>query len=335
MYKLKAEHIRNANEDLAALIEDCDLVRKLTVKSKTLSGGQKRKLQLAMMFAGGSSICCVDEVSSGQDPLSRRKIWDILLTQRRERTIITTTHFLDEADLLSDHNVILSTGHLKAEGSSAGLKHKYGEGYSIHVSVGTAAPNIQGIERKESLSGIKYTALDSMSLTRAVDDLGRAGVDNFSISGPTLEDVFLKIAGKPLDVERSPDNLNIGVIQEKPKNHDAGSVLPSNPGVSLHNGKHITPRHQIWILYRKRWKVFWRNYFPILVAMAIALIGAGVCPILLQYFQEMQCGVQAESAYTPVYSSSADSLAAEYRTTLIGGPSARITDKSLACLADI
>jgi ABC-type multidrug transport system ATPase subunit len=70
-----------------ALIKACDLENKRDAKSKTLSGGQKRKLQLAMMFAGGSAVCCVDEVSTGLDPISRRKIWDILLAERGRRTV--------------------------------------------------------------------------------------------------------------------------------------------------------------------------------------------------------------------------------------------------------
>lgn len=64
LYRLKAVDARNSNQDVAKLIEACDLVRKVKAKAKTLSGGQKRKLQLAMMFAGGSEVCCVDEVSS-------------------------------------------------------------------------------------------------------------------------------------------------------------------------------------------------------------------------------------------------------------------------------
>lgn len=335
MYNLKAKHTRTAVDDVATLIEGCDLTSKLDSKSKTLSGGQKRKLQLAMMFAGGSSVCCVDEVSSGLDPLSRRKIWDILLAQRRERTIIMTTHFLDEADFLSDYIAILSTGHLQAEGSSAGLKHKYGEGYSIHTPAGKAAPYVQGTERKESSSGTKYTTLDSVNVTRTVDALELAGIKDFRISGPTLEDVFLKIAGRPLDVDTSPGSLDISATQEKPKNGDVDPVQPSTPGVNLHNGENISPWHQVWVLYLKRWMVFRRNYFPILVAMALALIGAGVCPILLQYFEGMHCSVQADNAYTPLYGSYTDSLAQDYQISLIGGPSARITDKSLAGIADI
>lgn len=113
------------------LVKGVDLVGKLPAKAKTLSGGQKRKLQLAMMFAGGSSVCCVDEVSTGLDPISRRRIWEILLAERTRRTIIMTTHFLDEADYLADDIAIMYKGALRASGTSASLKQAYGNGYTV------------------------------------------------------------------------------------------------------------------------------------------------------------------------------------------------------------
>src|SRR5206468_9079805 len=136
-----------------------DLAPKINAMSKTLSGGQKRKLQLGMMLTGGSAVCCVDEVSSGIDPLSRRKIWDILLAERGKRTIILTTHFLDEADLLADHIAILSKGTLRATGSSVELKDKLGGGYRVHVPKGSITkdiPVVEGVRKKDTFDSIIY-----------------------------------------------------------------------------------------------------------------------------------------------------------------------------------
>jgi ATP-binding cassette subfamily A (ABC1) protein 3 len=80
----------SADTNLSQLIYDCGLTHKISACSSVLSGGQKRKLQLIMMLTGGSRVCCVDEVSGGLDPLSRRKIWDILLAARGSRTIVLT-----------------------------------------------------------------------------------------------------------------------------------------------------------------------------------------------------------------------------------------------------
>lgn len=120
------EHVRvwneikggtESDEQLNGIIDACDLSVKADSQAKTLSGGQKRKLQLACMFVGGSTVCLIDECTSGLDPLSRRAIWDILLQQRAKRTIVFTTHFLDEVDVLADHLVILSQGKVKCQGA--------------------------------------------------------------------------------------------------------------------------------------------------------------------------------------------------------------------------
>jgi ABC-type multidrug transport system ATPase subunit len=127
--RLKSSGKGDSKQTIENLIRACDLGHKIKAKSATLSGGQKRKLQLAMMFTGGSRVCCVDEVSSGLDPLSRRKIWEILLAERGDRTFLLTTHFLDEADVLADYIAILSRGNLKTKGTSVQLKHEVGAGY--------------------------------------------------------------------------------------------------------------------------------------------------------------------------------------------------------------
>lgn len=88
--QLKSAGKGDDSQTIENLIRACDLGHKLKAKSSTLSGGQKRKLQLAMMFTGGSRVCCIDEVSSGLDPLSRRKIWEILLAERGDRTFLLT-----------------------------------------------------------------------------------------------------------------------------------------------------------------------------------------------------------------------------------------------------
>ncbi|KAG2043689.1 hypothetical protein BDR03DRAFT_978110 [Suillus americanus] len=100
----------------------------------TLSGGQKCKLQLAIGLIGGSKIVLVDECTSGVDPLSCRALWKTLTSVRFDRTIVFTTHFLDEADLLADKIAILAApGKLVAEGTPVALKSNLEQGYSVQV----------------------------------------------------------------------------------------------------------------------------------------------------------------------------------------------------------
>ena len=74
------------------LLARCDLAPKTAFLSKNLSGGQKRKLQLACALAGGSNLLLLDEISSGLDPLSRRAIWKLIIANRGRTTILLTTH---------------------------------------------------------------------------------------------------------------------------------------------------------------------------------------------------------------------------------------------------
>lgn len=90
-----------SNDNDNEVVQECDLAEKAHAAARTLSGGQKRKLQLAMAFAGGSKMVFIDEATSGLDPLSRRNIWDIIQKGRYRRTALITTHFLDEVLLVS------------------------------------------------------------------------------------------------------------------------------------------------------------------------------------------------------------------------------------------
>lgn len=100
-----------------------------------LSGGSKRKLSLAMALVGNSKIIFLDEPTSGMDAYSRRSIWKILEKIRlEERTIILTTHHLDEAEILADRIGIMSRGELLAVGTSDFIKKKFGEGYNLKLT---------------------------------------------------------------------------------------------------------------------------------------------------------------------------------------------------------
>ncbi|CAK7231169.1 hypothetical protein SBRCBS47491_007839 [Sporothrix bragantina] len=206
--RLKSPGNHASRDEIRQLIKSVDLEHKATARAKTLSGGQQRKLQLGMMLTGGSAVCCVDEVSSGLDPLSRRKIWDILLAERGRRTIIMTTHFLDEADLLSDHIAVLSKGTLRADGSSVALKDRLGGGYRIHVHKTKAndkaaavlvrsdrdLPDVDGVVKKNTFDIVTYIAPSSNLAAHVIRALEAAGVTDYRFSGPTLEDVFLQLA---------------------------------------------------------------------------------------------------------------------------------------------
>uniref|UniRef100_A0A4W5LU81 ATP binding cassette subfamily A member 4 n=1 Tax=Hucho hucho TaxID=62062 RepID=A0A4W5LU81_9TELE len=103
----------------------------LSSSSLLLSGGMQRKLSVAMAFVGGAKVVILDEPTSGVDPYSRRSIWDLLLKYRSGRTVILSTHHMDEADLLSDRVAIISQGRLHCCGSPLFLKNCFGAGFYL------------------------------------------------------------------------------------------------------------------------------------------------------------------------------------------------------------
>uniref|UniRef100_A0A673CA16 Zgc:172302 n=1 Tax=Sphaeramia orbicularis TaxID=375764 RepID=A0A673CA16_9TELE len=131
---LKGLSEEEVKAELDTLLEDVGLLHKRHEQTKNLSGGMKRKLSVAIAFVGGSKVVVLDEPTAGVDPYSRRGIWDLLLKYRKgNRTIILSTHYMDEAELLGDRIAIISQGRLCCCGSPLFLKSHLGSGYYLTV----------------------------------------------------------------------------------------------------------------------------------------------------------------------------------------------------------
>lgn len=324
--RLKTGGKPDTEDQLLKLIEACDLGKKVNARSKTLSGGQKRKLQLAMMFTGGSSVCCVDEVSSGVDPISRRKIWDILLAERGTRTILLTTHFLDEAELLADHIAILSKGTLKAQGSSVELKHKLGSGYRIHIynvpgSEKVSTVQFEGVPKEVHHDETVYTVHDPAQTAEFVAMLEQEGVTEYRVSGPTIEDVFLKVA-EELDAD-PPDPKVEEVVDEQPKEDDPKDEKTTYKPPQLLPGRRIGMARQAWFLFLKRATILRRNLLPYSAAFLIPVIASGLVTLFLKDFTRAGCS--GPGTFT---ASNAQSLTSD-DFDLVLGPSSRVNPAAL------
>ncbi|KAL8177780.1 UNVERIFIED_CONTAM: hypothetical protein K2H54_019083, partial [Gekko kuhli] len=129
--RLKGLSEQQVQEETDQIIQDVGLPHKRWEQTKNLSGGMQRKLSVAIAFVGGSKVVILDEPTAGVDPYSRRGIWELLLKYRAGRTVILSTHYMDEADLLGDRIAIISQGRLCCCGSSLFLKTKLGTGYYL------------------------------------------------------------------------------------------------------------------------------------------------------------------------------------------------------------
>lgn len=331
---LKAPKARATKQALDDLIKSIDLWKKRKALAKTLSGGQKRKLQLGIMLTGGSAVCCVDEVSSGIDPLSRRKLWDILLAERGHRTLILTTHFLDEADLLSDHIAILSKGTLRAEGSSVELKDKLGGGYRVHVpkNIGIkGTPDVEGVVKQDAFDLVTYTAPSSQLAATVIKRLEAAGIGEYRFSGPTIEDVFLQVAEEIKDEEAFRNANKTLTVPSNEKGSSAGEENVDQ-GLKLLDGQRVGYVKQATILFRKRVTILKRNRFLYFVAFVLPIVAAGLTSLYIKDMDAPSCDPASQYSRNSSTEDAFSQVDDDERVVFLAGPSSSLSETTAARL---
>lgn len=115
------------------MLADVDLWDFRDTLACNLSGGNKRKLSVAIALVGNSKLVVLDEPTAGMDLSARRKLWNMLKKYKQGRIIILTTHYMDEADILGDRIGIMNEGELVCLGSPLFLKNRFGTGYTLTV----------------------------------------------------------------------------------------------------------------------------------------------------------------------------------------------------------
>ncbi|CAA7266935.1 unnamed protein product [Cyclocybe aegerita] len=306
-----------ADEDLEQLLRDCDLEQKIHANASTLSGGQKRKLQLAIGLLGGSKIVLVDECTSGVDPLSRRALWKTLTAFRGDRSIVFTTHFLDEADLLADHIAILAApGKVVASGPPVALKRDLGEGYSIQVTFASSESPEKTEIPHDLLEGMRtivpkaylttasptqatyHLKTRDTEIIRAVLDLLDAetsthNIESYDILGTTIEDIFLDLMHK-----------NDTLANEEKSSQDTVSASPvvKHAAMELPSGRPVSPFKQAFTIFHKRVLIARRSWLTPLLAIAVAVCGACIPLIFITGRQQSACVRQFRNTTTiPLY----------------------------------
>jgi len=178
---------------------------------KTTSGGQRRRVDLAASLVVQPRLLVLDEPTTGLDPCSRQVVWTTIRDLVSEGiTLLLTTQYLDEADTLSDHIVLIDHGRATASGTAAELKALIGE-LRVDVTAADAAgfadlraallPRFtltDSPERRMLSIPAPLAAQDLASVTEAVRRSG-VGVDEIALHRPTLDDAFLALTGQPLE----------------------------------------------------------------------------------------------------------------------------------------
>ncbi|KAK3590748.1 hypothetical protein CHS0354_030988 [Potamilus streckersoni] len=206
----------DVNKEVEKMLTVIGLQAKRDAQSHTLSGGQKRKLSVGISLIAGSKVIILDEPTSGMDPSARRQIWDILQQFRQGRTILFTTHSMDEADILSDRIAIMAEGVVRCCGTSMFLKKLYGAGYHMiiekHPSCDVEALT-QLIQTHVPMATLESQISAELSYLLPFDEspkfaklfetveisMEQLGVTSFGISLTTMEEVFLKVGKEAVE----------------------------------------------------------------------------------------------------------------------------------------
>jgi ATP-binding cassette subfamily A (ABC1) protein 3 len=309
----------------------CGLQDKRKSTVRTLSGGQMRKLQLIMMLIGDSRTCCVDEVSGGLDPLSRRRIWDILLAERGTRTFILTTHFLDEAEYLADHITVIDKGFLKAEGTISELKTRLGGGYRISMGPSTEDETKSGRRAAPQVKlPDEFVTIDATTALDKIQAFKNQGINNIQVTGPTIEEVFMKIA---ITSSHNPNAENDEAINSH--NSAAGKIgekhnvaLNAAEDLALLAGHQIGLFYQVCNLFKKRLTILRWKWIGTLTTLLIPILGAGFMSLLIKDFRNPGCAFIDQISISDIQNLS-DSLVPQ----IVVGPQSALTPQKIELLS--
>ena len=204
--------METTRKEITELIDRVGLSERRTLMSKKLSGGEKRKLGIAMSLINEPDLLFLDEPTTGLDPKARRDLWKLIEEIRgRGTTVFLTTHYLDEAEKLSDDVAIMHRGKIIARGSPSGLITQYGQ-TTVVVLEGVGKEGLRevsrrGIEASESDGDVLVPVRNPSEMRTVFAKLSalELPVKDMYTRRQTLEDVFLGLVGTKMDE---------GVLQE-------------------------------------------------------------------------------------------------------------------------
>ncbi|HCZ07227.1 MAG: type transport system ATP-binding protein [Thermotogota bacterium] len=190
------------------LLEDVGLTEKSRTLVKNLSGGQKQRLAFALALVNDPELVFLDEPTTGLDPQARHHVWEIIRRLKKQgKTVFLTTHYMDEAQHLSDHVCIMDHGKIIAEGAPSELIEMLGTGGVVECKV-SLSDQMKDLIHREFDENV-YFAEDRFTLKaeRLVETLERVleiardngiTLESVVIRQPNLEDVFLTLTGREL-----------------------------------------------------------------------------------------------------------------------------------------
>lgn len=207
LWEVPREEAKARTEELLELFELTD-VRK--TRAFELSGGQKKKLQVARELMHDMDILFLDEPTVGMDPIMRRRILDNIRKRATDgMTVLFTTHFLEEADYICDRIAIMANGRIRVEGTSSELKQKYGGLRTLEITSHNEITEDDTVSLKESLiqTGLaqeihiegRILKILGKGITMVLEEILRtareriSSIESINLRDATLDDVFIEV----------------------------------------------------------------------------------------------------------------------------------------------
>ncbi|CAB3224162.1 unnamed protein product [Arctia plantaginis] len=266
--------------DIEELIKKLELESKRDYPSSGLSGGQKRRLCVGIALSGRAKVVLLDEPTSGMDPASRRALWDLLQNEKKQRSMILTTHFMDEADILGDRVAIMAQGRLQCVGSPYFLKRHYGVGYTLVVVKGdnfdtercTALINNyipNTVVKEDRGSEVTYSLPNEYShkfedmLNNLEQNANTIKFTNYGLLTTTLEDVFMSVGADlaPVKTEATGEKRHAKEVttDEKETNEITSALEQFNSPKSSKTGHALLMQRMlaVWLKLSLVWRRSW------------------------------------------------------------------------------
>ncbi|XP_062036152.1 phospholipid-transporting ATPase ABCA3 isoform X2 [Lepus europaeus] len=312
--QLKGLSPHKCPEEVKQMLHLLSLEDKRDSRCRFLSGGMKRKLSVGIALIAGSKVLMLDEPTSGMDAISRRAVWDLLQQQKSERTILLTTHFMDEADLLGDRIAIMAKGELQCCGSPMFLKQKYGAGYHMTL-VKEPHCNPAGVSQLvrhhvpnatlESSAGAELSFILPKESTHRFEGLftklekrqKELGIASFGASVTTMEEVFLRV-GKLVDTSMDIQAVQLPALQYQHERRASdwavdsnlcgaldptdgiGALIEEEPSmVKLNTG--------FWAMFLKKATYSWREWKMLAAQILVPLTCVTLALLAINYSSEI------------------------------------------------
>jgi len=186
--------------DIEEVIRLCALEKLADRDNRKLSGGQQQRLLLAVALVNDPAILFLDEPTTGLDPQARRNFWDLIQSiKARRKTIILTTHYMDEAEILCEDIAIMDRGHIIARGGPSQLLQEHFEEVLLELPRRDFPDEARHLVTKviESADRVEIATQDLETTLRVLME-ARVSLKNLRIRPPNLEDLFLELTGKEL-----------------------------------------------------------------------------------------------------------------------------------------